>query len=154
MKMIWINTISVRYELTRICTAVFLLLVLNCLCIAEESPFRKPLPIADGFMIDGADGSISTNNGKWFFTPFESITDGKGVLTSAAEILPSSMLEKLTNVFEPKTASFRIWGKLTTYHGKNYVYLSYFLQVKKFAKPKDKHAPAAEKRDPNETSVI
>ena len=50
-------------------------------------------------MIDGIDGKISSENGLWYFSLFESLTDGKGSLTAdtAVQILPSSMLEKLAD---------------------------------------------------------
>jgi len=124
-----------------------ILLILNTVC-AEQSPFHKVVPIRDGFMLDGIDGKVTTQNGQWFFTAYELITDGKGVMTIPAKILPSSMLEKLTKAANEKT-SFRIWGKLTTYKGKNCVYMSYFLSV---AEVND--ANPTEERDTNEVKII
>ncbi|MEN6386295.1 MAG: hypothetical protein ABFD79_14010 [Phycisphaerales bacterium] len=132
-----------------------IIVLLSCCCFAEENPFHKPVPIRDGFMLDGLDGKITNQGDKWLFTVYEPTTDGKGFLTSPAEILPSSMLEKLTSIVTPETASFRIWGKLTTYNNKNYIYLSYFLQVVKVSKP-DVNEPnaAPEYKDMNETQII
>jgi hypothetical protein len=131
------------------------ILFLCCCCFAEENPFHKPTPIRDGFMLDGIDGKITTQGDKWFFNVYEPTTDGKGFLTSPAQILPSSMLEKLTNVATSQNNSFRIWGKLTTYNNKNYVYLSYFLQVVKVSKV-DVNEPNAlpQHKDMNESQII
>ncbi len=130
-------------------TFTLILLTGNIVC-AEESPFHKPVPASDGFMLDGIDGKITTQNGKWYFSVYEPTTDGKGFITSPAEILPSSTLEKLASVVSEQNNSFRIWGKLTTYKDKNYVYPSYFLKVTKVV---DENSPA-EESDPNETKII
>lgn len=126
-----------------------ILLLLNVVC-AQEGPFHKPIPVSDGFMLDGIDGKITTQNGKWYFSVYEPTTDGRGFVTSPAQILPSSTLEKLTSVVSEQSNSFRIWGKLTTYRDKNYVYPSYFLQITKVA---DSNAPQ-EESDANETKII
>lgn len=121
----------------------------------ELQPFHKVIPISDGYVLDGIDGKITVQNNKWFFTVFEPLTDGKGFLTSTAEILPCSMLEKLTAIVD-NNSSVRIWGKLTTYQNINYVYLSYFLQVKKAVEANEPNVPALqpELKDPNETQII
>lgn len=123
------------------------LLILNSIC-----PAQNPLPIRDGFVLDGIDGKITTENDKWFFTVFEPITDGKGVLDPqvAIAILPSSMLEKFASTFSKEKNSYRIWGKLTKYRNKNFVYLSYFLPVAEAAEPK----PTADINDTNEVKII
>jgi hypothetical protein len=130
-------------------TLLSVLLILNAV-YAQDSPFHKPIPVSDGFMLDGIDGKITTQNGKWYFSVYEPTTDGKGFITSPAQILPSSTLEKLTAVASEQNNSFRIWGKLTTYKGENYVYPSYFLQVTKVV---DVNTPT-EQTDANETKII
>ncbi|OQA02776.1 MAG: hypothetical protein BWY69_00860 [Planctomycetes bacterium ADurb.Bin401] len=119
----------------------------NC---SAQNPFQKIVPVRDGFMLDGIDGTITSQNQRWFFTPFEPVTDGLGVMTSPAEILPSSTLEKLTKMMVEGKNNFRIWGKLTTYGSQNYIYLSYFVQVATVAEPNE----PLEQRDTNETEII
>ncbi|MCE5339712.1 MAG: hypothetical protein LLF92_01115 [Planctomycetaceae bacterium] len=150
MKKTQINTVVFRHGLTQINTVVLLSILLSCCCLAEESPFHKPVPASDGFMLNGIDGKITTQNGKWYFSVYEPTTDGKGFITSPAEILPSSMLEKLVSVISEQNNSFRVWGKLTTYKDKNYVYLSYFLKV---TKVRDTNTPVNEP-DVNESKII
>ncbi len=91
---------------------------------------RRITALEDGFMVDGFDGKISTKGNLWYFSPFESLTDGKGSLAAGTQvqILPSSMLEKLSAAAD-KGKNFRIWGKFTNYQNTNYIYLSYFLPV-------------------------
>ena len=123
------------------------LLILNSICFAQN-----PLPVRDGFVLDGIDGKITTENGKWFFTVFEPLTDGKGVLDPkiAVAILPSSMLEKFASTFSKEKNSYRLWGKFTKYGNKNFVYMSYFLPVTEAAEPK----PTADVNDTNEVKII
>jgi hypothetical protein len=113
---------------------------------------QKLAPLRDGFIIDGLDGRILSENNLWFFQPFESLTDGKGALSSdlAVQILPSSMLEKLANVAGDENKNFRIWGKFTKYGNKNFIYLSYFLPVA------EANQPPAEPNlaDANEEKII
>ena len=101
------------------------------LTVSGRNPSQKPLPLRDGFVIDSLDGRISSKNDLWYFQPFESLTDGKGVLATdiAVQILPSSMLEKLASVAGDENKNFRIWGKFTKYENRNFIYLSYFLPV-------------------------
>ncbi|HBG27095.1 MAG: hypothetical protein A2Y10_00170 [Planctomycetes bacterium GWF2_41_51] len=133
------------------------IILLSGFCLAQESSFRKAVPVRDGFMLDGIDGKITNHNDQWFFTAYEPTTDGRGVMTTPAEILPSSTLEKLTKMMTEGNDTFRIWGKLTTYNGRNYIYLSYFLQVADVVvevnEPNDPNKPV-EKKDANETQII
>jgi hypothetical protein len=129
-----------------------LLFLLTCSCLAQ-SPAPKVLPVRDGFVLDGIDGKITTQNGKWFFTVFEPITDGKGVLDPkiAIAILPSSMLEKFASTFSKEKNSYRIWGKLTRYGNKNFVYMSYFLPVTEAI---NEPVQPADINDSNEVKII
>jgi len=130
---------------------ITILLILNSICLAQN-PSQKPLPVRDGFVLDGIDGKITSENGRWFFTVFEPLTDGKGVMNPqvAVAILPSSMLEKLASTVSAKNASFRIWGKLTTYGTENFVYLSYFLPITETNEPPQ----AKDNPDSNEAKII
>jgi hypothetical protein len=128
-------------------TLAALIFSISGICFAQN-----PLPVRDGFVLDGIDGKITTENGKWFFTVFEPITDGKGVLDPKIPIaiLPSSMLEKFASTFSEEKNSYRIWGKLTKYQNKNFVYLSYFLPVAEAEEPK----PSEDVNDANEVKII
>ena len=93
----------------------------------------RPAILHDGFALNGIDGIVfaSAAGDEWLFVPFDSLTDGRGIIKSGASIriLPSGMLDKLTKDRKGRIGSFRIWGKLTKYNNRNYIYLSYFLPV-------------------------
>lgn len=131
-------------------------LVLSFLFAAASSlaSLRKPIPLRDGFIIDGIDGCVLSDDGNnWSFSPFEEVSDGRGILpaNTSAEILPSSTLGKLASVANSENKNFRIWGKFTKYQNKNYVYLTYYLPVKDVnISPQAEQEPV----DPNEKQII
>ena len=117
----------------------------------SNSP-RRHIALQDGFMIDGFDGRISSKGDLWYFSPFESLTDGKGSLAAdtPVQILPSSMLEKLTGAATGQSKNFRFWGKFTRYQNNNFIYLSYFLPVAEVNQPTAEPDTA----DANEEKII
>jgi hypothetical protein len=174
MKKTRINTDIFRHGLTRINTVIFFLsaiLLINNVCLAkgkdwtqkqgipekQNTPQKiksKVTPVRDGFILDGVDGKITKQNDKWFFTVFEPLMDGKGVLNpqTPVEILPSSTLEKLSSVVTAEKNSYRIWGKFTKFENKNYVYLSYFLPVAPVEEPAQQLDE--DSNDVDETKII
>ena len=126
---------------------VSILFVCNCVPAAAPVPKAPNEPgfVRDGFVLAGIDGQVYNSDrledpnltGQWFFAPFESSSDGVGMLKSDAPIaiLPSSVLEKLLSSrvedvdADGGIGSFRIWGKLTASAGLNHVYLSYFIPI-------------------------
>ena len=121
----------------QIATVITFLILIVAITAVGQNPAKKQLPLRDGFIIDGTDGKISSNGTVWFFQVFDSLTDGKGVLSSdiAVQILPSSMLEKLASIAGDENKNFRIWGKFTKYGSKNFIYLSYFIPVAEVNQP-------------------
>ncbi|MGD0785457.1 MAG: hypothetical protein ABR969_06565 [Sedimentisphaerales bacterium] len=147
------------------------LLILNSICLAKSNWIEKQgnlpqkqnipqktkskiIPVRDGFILDGVDGKITEVNEQWYFTVFEPLMDGKGVLNpqTPVEILPSSTLEKLSSVVSAEKNSYRIWGKFTKFENKNYVYLSYFLPVAPAEEPAQQLDE--DSNDVNETKII
>ncbi|MHB0946457.1 MAG: hypothetical protein ACYC3B_04755 [Sedimentisphaerales bacterium] len=131
-----------------------LVLIFSFAASSSLAAIRKPVPLRDGLVIDGIDGSVVSSDGNnWSFSPFEEISDGKGILSAnaAAVILPSSTLDKLSSIANSENKNFRIWGKFTKYQNTNYVYLTYYLPVK------DVNIPAQTEQepvDPNEEQII
>lgn len=115
---------------------VTILIGLLVCCIAEAR--TKIRLIADGFIIDGIDGRIVFSENEHFFEP-----EGDLEVTSAAsfselrlQILPSVQLEKIeADIQKRKAANYKIWGRVTKYGDKNYVYVSYFLPLSKIKQP-------------------
>lgn len=119
----------------------------------EPNSHRRPLlALQDGYMIDGIDGKVSKDGNSFYFSPIESLTDGKGSLSGGtqAQILPSSMLEKLSAEMPEKNKNYRLWGKFTNYQNTNFIYVSYFLPVAAVNEPTDE----PEFFDPNEDKII
>jgi hypothetical protein len=175
MKKTRINTDIFRHGLTQIYTVILFLLVIfliNNICLAKgqnwiekqgnlpqkqnipQTTKPKVIPVRDGFILDGVDGKITEVNEQWYFTVFEELADGKGAISpkTPVEILPSSTLEKLSSVVSAEKNSYRIWGKLTTFGNKNFVYLSYFLPVAPAEEPEQQFNE--DSNDANETKII
>ena len=134
--------------------AVILFLIFSA-GLAAFGQNHRQIALQDGLMLDGIDGKISSENGLWYFSVFESLTDGKGSLVAdtAVQILPSGMLEKLAGAVSDENKNFRIWGKFTKYQNRNFIYLSYFIPVIETNQP-----PSAEEEpdfaDANEEKII
>jgi hypothetical protein len=135
----------------KIISAVLVLIFSLAAASSHASP-RKAVPLRDGFVIDGIDGKVSSDCNIWSFSPFETVTDGRGTLAAGAavELLPSSTLDKFSSVADAENKNFRIWGKFTKYQDKNYVYLTYYLPVKDVNIPQQ----TEEFSDPNEEQII
>lgn len=147
--------------------AVLILSVCNCIFAAVPVPKAPDEPgfVRDGFVLAGVDGKVyssdrvgkSNLDGQWFFVPFESLSDGIGMLRAQAPIaiLPSSVLEKLLSSriedidADGGIGSFRIWGKLTASAGVNYVYLSYFIPIAERTVVEDQNI-----NEPNVSEII
>ncbi|MBA7686384.1 hypothetical protein ES703_94828 [subsurface metagenome] len=122
---------------------------------------------------------------RWFFEFDSDIGDDKAVVKAGTslELLPSAALEKMTADMEkrsavspvrsklPKTAavpsvqtsngvSYRLWGRVTKYKGRNFIFPIYFLPLGETKKPlpstsqksREKTGPAL--NDPNDVLTI
>lgn len=101
----------------------------------------------DGFVMTGIDGKLAStdsnniwfqdNNDRWFFTLDSELSDDRTVVIAGTklELLPSATLEKITaDVKERSAASYRLWGRITKYKGKNFIFPVYFLPLSKTKK--------------------
>lgn len=122
---------------------------------------KAPL-IRDGFAIAAADGKLIADdaNDKFFFAFDSNVTDDIAVIGAgkALELMPSSALEKLLAVAQDSgEKSYRIWGSITRYDGKNFIFPSYFLPIAQRRPPaaesgEQQTAPAV--NDPNDVLTI
>ncbi|MCX5638645.1 MAG: hypothetical protein NTX52_13290 [Planctomycetota bacterium] len=100
----------------------------------------EPALLEDGFVLRGINGEVNgpdANNG-WFFRFNEDVNDDKGVVKAGTnlELLPSTTLEKMTaDVNERASIDYRLWGKVTRYKGKNFIFPTYFLPLIKMETP-------------------
>ena len=119
---------------------------------------REAVSLPDGFMLRGVEGKLAKRdaNEGWFFEFDPAAKRNKEVLKAASrlELLPSSTLERMladannrstasstkskasgtTATASRQTsnrASYRLWGRVTKYKGKNFIFPEYFLPVQK-----------------------
>ncbi|MHC4622199.1 MAG: hypothetical protein ACYTEQ_31065 [Planctomycetota bacterium] len=137
----------------------------------------REIPLHDGFILTGVTGKLTvqdSNKGlrtsldRWFFEFAADVTDGTGRVKSGAslEVLPSATLEKMTvGVKKRSGANCRLWGRVTTYRGKNYIFPTHFLPIsqmgksartilEKLASPESRPAKTASDREERPEPVI
>ncbi len=118
----------------------------------------EPGGLQDGFILRGIDGEVSgpdANDG-WVFKVSADVNDQKGAVKAGAnlEMLPSATLEKMTrlvrDVNERSAAGYRLWGRVTRYKGKNFIFPIYFLPLSKIAQPAQ--SPQTSEASPQESA--
>lgn len=110
---------------------------------------NRQIPLRDGFALTGIDGRLviqdSNENSRessfdrWSFEFDSDFSDGRGLIKAGAslEILPSSILERMiADANKDSNASYRLWGRVTQYRGKNFIFPTYFLPLAKVKQPK------------------
>lgn len=111
----------------RNCAIVCLLAAAVALAAKEE----PPLP--DGYLLTGADGEFQqTAPGLYTFMFDKGIKTSKGSVVAGheVELLPSTTLEyMLRDKGARPHMGVRLWGTVTVYRGRNYIFPSYYLQV-------------------------
>ena len=136
---------------------------------------RKTL-LRDGFVLTGVDGKLTgadsndiwfqdSNEGchGWFFEFDSDISDDKAVVKAGTslKLLPSAALEKMTaDVEKHSAATYRLWGRVTKYKGRNFIFPIYFLPLGETKKPppstsqgpREKAGPTI--NDPNDVLTI
>jgi hypothetical protein len=110
--------------------AISILAFLSCTALCAGAA-RQTL-LRDGFGLTGVDGRLSSTDGKWFFEIDSEVSDGVGQIKAGEtiELLPSTALEKITADAQKRPeADYRLWGNVTKYKGKNFIFPIYFLPV-------------------------
>lgn len=97
--------------------------------------------LRDGFLIDGVDGKLigPDDKGVYKFVADADISDDKAVIKAgtAVEVLASIGLSKMVeNLKAEPDCGFRLWARVTTYGGRNYIFPVYFLPFKQIDKQK------------------
>ena len=102
---------------------------------------RKSL-LRDGFGLAGVDGKLTRQDSnvspdKWFFEVDANVSDDIARVDAGTslELLPSSTLEKMTFDAETRSAkNYKLWGRVTKYKGRNFIFPIYFLALSKTSK--------------------
>jgi len=121
--------------------------------------------LRDGFFLNGVDGQlIHSDSNQWSFEFIDDINDGRNFLKAGwtVEFLPSSALEKTISDANSRTdKNYRLWGKLTKYNNKNYIFCIHALPLEQIRKKqpeqsantgKPKTSPAV--NDQNDAVII
>ena len=116
----------------------------------------------DGFSLAGVDGKLVTqdSNDKCFFEFDSNVSDDKSTIKAGSniELLPSAALEKMiADVKERSSASYRLWGRVTKYKGRNFIFPIYFLPLSKIEHPQPKQSQQQERpaiNEPNDALTI
>ncbi len=90
--------------------------------------------LRDGFALMGVDGKLSSHgsSNRWFFEFDSNVSDDRTVIDggTSMELLPSVTLENMIdNVGKRSEEGYRLWGEVTMYQGKNFIFPVYFLPV-------------------------
>jgi hypothetical protein len=97
--------------------------------------------LREDFVLKGTDGglSVSDQNDVCFFQLDSDISDGKAAVVKGTklQILPSATLERMIADANKRSAmNYRLWAKITSYRGKNFIFPIYFLPLTKPREPK------------------
>jgi hypothetical protein len=109
------------------CVAVCLLAA-SLVSAAKEEP-----PLPDGYLLTGVDGEFQqTSPGLYTFMFDKPVKTEKGSIVAGHEIelMPSTTLEyMLRDLGEKPHMGLRLWGTVTVYRGRNFIFPSYYLQI-------------------------
>ena len=117
------------------------LLIAAAAGLAPASGTKRPTPIPDDFSLMGVDGKLTSEKGtdKWFFEFEADVSNqlGRIIAGTRLEVLPSSALEKMiANLQQHPDVSHRLWGKVTRYGRRNYIFADYFLPISEVTRQK------------------
>jgi hypothetical protein len=103
---------------------------------------NRQVPLGDGLALSGIDGRLvsqdSNNENRnfaadiWLFEFDADVSDGKGIVHAgeSLELLPSSVLGKMiADANNGSGTSYRLWGRITQYKDKNFIFPNYFLPL-------------------------
>ncbi|MHC4125982.1 MAG: hypothetical protein ACYSRR_05970 [Planctomycetota bacterium] len=111
--------------------------------------------LPEGFVLMGVDGKLITGeNAKWFFELDESETSQDRLPAGTRlELLASSALQRIIHDSKDRAeANYRLWGTVTKYRDRNYIFLKTFVPLSREKLPDQQQAPQLS--EPNEPVKI
>ncbi|GAG25904.1 unnamed protein product, partial [marine sediment metagenome] len=108
--------------------------------LAQSDGSNKLQLLTDGFALAGVDGKLITKEAGqlWFFKLDSDLSEDKNVVKAGSliELLPSSALEKaIASKKERPGSDYRLWGQVTKYKDKNFIFPRYLLPLSKEQTP-------------------
>lgn len=150
---------------------ILIILLVNMFASATDAASsKKAKPLRDGFVLTGIDGKlISADSNEasqnrpvsfldsdgWFFKLDSDLSGDKGLIKagSAIELLPSAELEKMTTDMKERSAgSYRLWGKITQYRDRNFIFPEHFLPLSR-VHPTKSQKPQKSQQEPNKPTI-
>jgi len=129
------------------------ILIMTITATPTVSVFAANAPgelLRDDYVISGVDGSlVEGQNGEWLFEFDSDLSDGSVTLKVGQPVvlLKSAALEKMIEDAKQRVeARYRLWGKVTKFAGKNYVFPSYFVGLRKLDRPAESPNTQTEKK--------
>ena len=104
----------------------------------------KSEELGDGGVPIRTDPNLDWCGSGWFFEFSTDVNDYRGRATAGTrlELLASSELEKMiADVNERSAASYRLWGWVTKYKGRNFIFPNYFFPLGKRSRPQSQTPP-------------
>jgi hypothetical protein len=108
---------------------ISILIFLSC---AASAGAARQTPVQDGSGLTGVDGKLISTDGKWSFEFDSEVSEDTGRIRAGSiiELLPSTALEKITSDAQKRAeANYRLWGNVTKYRDKNFIFPIYFLPI-------------------------
>jgi len=119
--------------------------------------------LRDGFVLRSVDGKVSCpdSNDVWFFEIESDVSDDRVVVKkgTSLQLLPSTTLEKIAaDITERSDTAYQLWGTVTKYKGRNFIFPVFFLPLSKIKEPQPQtsppQVPQQQKSEPNETPPV
>ena len=121
--------------------------------------------LRDGFAVTGIVGKLtapgSDSNDIWLFELAAELSDNRSRIAAGGtvELLPSSALEKMiADASEHSEKTFRLWGEITEYKGRNFIFPLFSLPVSIINEPEpstqNKQRPWIAINEPNDVLAI
>ncbi len=114
---------------------IFLMCTASMVWELETTKEHQPL-LQDGFALSGVDGKLTgpDSNDVRFFELSSDVNDFREQVDAGTklELLPSSALEKtIADANGSSDASYRLWGRVTKYRDRNFIFPNHFLPLDK-----------------------
>lgn len=111
---------------------------------------QRAQALRDGFVLRSVDGRliVPDQNDVWVFELESEVSDDRATLKTGTSLalLPSATLEKITEDVKIRSeASYRLWGRVTKYKGRNFLFPIYFLPLSKIKEQPAETPQATEK---------
>ncbi len=120
--------------------------------------------LRDGFALTGIVGKLTAPGGSsgdiWLFELAADLSDDRNRIAAGGtvELLPSSALEKMiADANEHSEKTFRLWGEITEYKGRNFIFPLFSLPVSIINEPKptqNKQKPRIAINEPNDVLAV